>query len=737
MRQFSFFAIICLLQINSWAQNFKLISSDDSKVIVAHQLSKFNLVNQTINNQSYADFSHLSPIFLLEKGAPQIPIYSRNILIPATGNSEITITYDNYYELSNVSVLPSKGNLKRNVNPSEIPYEFGEVYNQNAFYPGKLAELSSPFIARDLRGQTITFFPFQYNPITKILRIYENLRVEVKNNPAIPSVNELNLKNAPKETKEFFKNQFLNGNVTGKYTPKEEEGEILIICPESMIAQAREIAAWKNQKGIKTHIVTTEITGKTTDNVKSYIANLYTDNPDLLYVLLVGDHADIPAYSYGTSGGEELYSDTYYAQLTGSDFYPELFVGRFSGNEAQVSTMIQRGMEYEKNPLAGDWMTQAIGLGSAEGTGIGDDGEQDWKHLRNIRSQLLGFGYSNVYEFYDGSQGQHDASGNPTPAMISTALNQGVGLFNYTGHGDLNICVSGNFTSTNINALTNQGKYPFVVSVACNNGTYIYGNCISEFWLRASKNDSPTGAIAACGSSILMAWAQPMQTQDEMTSIITESYATNRKTTLGGLFYNAQMSMLEKYPSNDGIEVMQTWVFFGDPSIQFRNKTTEQLTANHLAFVPITTSELSVYSNIENADVAVSRNNVLLGKGKIVGGVAEIQFPPLQNDSTLMVTVTKQNFKPYQGAVNVGNSNNTDKPLIYPNPSNSSIKVSFISDSKAIITLSDVSGKVVREYAVPIGVYETEIIKSDLSNGIYHLTYENSSNKWTQKVVFK
>lgn len=737
MRKISFLVIICLLQFSVWAQNFKLIASDESKVIVAHQLSKFKLTNQTTDNQTYADFSSLDPIFLLEKGAPQVPVYSRNILIPATGNSEITVTYDNYYELSNISILPSKGNLKRNVNPSEVPYEFGEVYNQNAFYPGKLAELSSPFIARDLRGQTITFFPFQYNPVTKILRIYENLRVEVKNKPNEPSVNEFKLKNTPKETKGLFKSQFLNGFAQEKYAPKEEDGELLLICPESMIAQAKEIAAWKNQKGIKTHIITTEITGKSTNNVKTYIADMYASNPDLLYVIFIGDHADIPAYSYGTSGGEELYSDTYYAQLTGSDYYPELFVGRLSGNETQVSTMIQRSMEYEKNPLAGDWMMRAIGLGSAEGTGIGDDGEQDWKHLRNIRTELTNFGYSVVHEFYDGSQGQNDEAGNPTPAMISSALNQGVGLFNYTGHGDLNICVSGNFTSTNINALTNQGKYPFVVSVACNNGTYIYGNCISEAWLRASKNDTPTGAIAACGSSILMAWAQPMQTQDEMTSILTEAYASNRKTTLGGLFYNAQMSMLEKYPSGDGIEVMQTWVFFGDPSIQFRNKTTQELTANHPAFVPISTSELSVYSNIEGADVAISRNNLLLGKGKIAGGVSNIQFPALQNDSTLLVTVTKQNFKSYQGEVNVGNSNNTEKPLIYPNPSNGSMKVSFVSTSEAIITLSDVTGKIVREYNVPIGVYETEINKSDLSSGIYNLTYENSSNKWTQKVIFK
>ena len=38
-----------------------------------------------------------------------------------------------------------------------------------------------------------------------------------------------------------------------------------------------------------------------------------------------------------------------------------------------------------------------------------------------------------------------DANGNPNPSVISNAVNNGVSLFNYTGHGDLNTCITGNF----------------------------------------------------------------------------------------------------------------------------------------------------------------------------------------------------------------------------------------------------------------------------------------------------
>ena len=124
---------------------------------------------------------------------------------------------------------------------------------------------------------------------------------------------------------------------------------------------------------------------------------------------------------------------------------------------------------------------------------------------------------------------------NPNPSVISNAVNNGVSLFNYTGHGDLNTCITGNFSSSHINSASNNGKYPFVVSVACNNGTFTSGTCISEVWQRASHLGSPTGAIAAAGSSILMSWAPPMATQDEIVDILVESYSDNQMHTIGAL----------------------------------------------------------------------------------------------------------------------------------------------------------------------------------------------------------
>ena len=42
--------------------------------------------------------------------------------------------------------------------------------------------------------------------------------------------------------------------------------------------------------------------------------------------------------------------------------------------------------------------------------------------------------------------------------MVSNAVNAGVGLFNYTGHGDQNTCITGNYNSTHINNASNNGS---------------------------------------------------------------------------------------------------------------------------------------------------------------------------------------------------------------------------------------------------------------------------------------
>ncbi len=715
------FAIfLSVFAFSSFAQDISLSASNArQKTLTLTNSLSLPAVKQ-INGVSYLDFSTLSKVQLMDAGAPALSVFRESITVPNSNPVEVNVVLGTFTEYTNINVLPSKGSLKRNVNPNDVPYFFGDVYQQNKFYPENPVTVSLPFTFRNKFGVNVSFVPFQYNPVTKVLRVYHSVSVSIAAETANSNEIEVRENDA---FQALYSQLFLDEN---GYAPMSDLGDMLVITPTNYQSLLTNFVNWKNESGIKTSVVTLAETGSSPTAIKAFIDNYYTQNPNLAYVLLIGDHQNLPTYSYGTSGAEEeFYSDSYYGQLAGDDFYPELMVGRLSGTVSQVPRIINKIINYETQPLAGTWMTNAIGIGSDEGSGYGDEGQADYEHLRAIGDQLMDFGYNTIYEFYQNYQGGGDEWGDPTPDMISAAINEGVGLLNYTGHGATQIMSTGNYANVHVNQLTNTGKNPFVVSVACNNGTFVGATSLCEAFLVASQGNNPTGAIAACGSSILMAWAEPMQTQDEMANLITKSNPSYTLNTLGGLFFNGQLSMLETYGNSPtAIEVMQTWVMFGDPTVSFRSTEFQEITANHELEVPAAGTTLTVTSNTEGAFAVLSQNNQILSSGLIANGSAALEVPILSNYNDLKITLTKPNTKPYRGTITVAaplsiGGNTTDEIAVFPNPVKDMLTIrSGQSSTNLSVIISDLNGRVVLERKLASAT-EQNIDVSMLSNGMY------------------
>jgi len=129
---------------------------------------------------------------ILKEGAPDLPVFSISLVIPDNGQMEVSVLNSKYTDYTNVMIAPSKGNVYRDINISDVPYHYGKEYQRNAFYPNATVDTRLPHIFRDYRGQTVLFQPFQYNPVTKVLRVYSEMTIELKQKTTANGVNELN-----------------------------------------------------------------------------------------------------------------------------------------------------------------------------------------------------------------------------------------------------------------------------------------------------------------------------------------------------------------------------------------------------------------------------------------------------------------------------------------------------------------------------------------------------------------
>lgn len=629
------------------------VHTQNDVITIDYSLEVFRMTPVMINDVEYTHITLGEEPNSLTAGAPDLPYVPRSIIIPDTGTLAVRVVAAQYTDYKNILVAPSKGNLLRSVNPDDVPYEFGAMYSKNAWYPSTIAELHEPYILRDFRGQVVAIYPFQYNPVEATLRFYTDITIEVyalENGGSI-DLGVKQLDRVDSDFKYIYERRFLNYD-TSRYTPVSEQGNMLVITYDAFYNAMIPFVNWKNFRGIPTEMVNVSTIGNA-NAIKTYIADYYNTN-GLTFVLLVGDAAQVPPYMYSGSASDP--SNTY---VVGSDHYPDLFIGRFSAeNLDHVMTQVQRSIEYERDPQPdAEWYKKGAGVASSQGPG--DDGEYDYQHIRNIRTQLLNYTYIHVDELYDGSQGGDDAPGNPTPAMVVTAVDNGRSIINYCGHGSSTSWGSSGFSNNNINTLVNDNMLPFVHSVACVNGAFPSTTCFAEAWMRATNNGEPTGAIGAFMSTVNQAWNPPMEGQDEFNNLLVQTYTDNIKTTLGGLTANGCMAMNDKYGSS-GTKETDYWTLFGDPSLEIRTDIPTAMTVQHPDYINygVTDFELDV-PGVPDALCAISKDSVLLGNGYTdASGHAIIEFfEPITAEDSVDLVVTGYNAIPYMTTLSVGEPN--------------------------------------------------------------------------------
>ena len=581
---------------------------------------------------------------ILEEGAPDLPLFAIPLAISDRDERAIKIQSADFVEFNNIEIAPSKGNFSREIDPASIAYRYGNVYRRDAFYPVSQALPGEPYILRDFRGQNVMVYPFAYNPVAKTLRVYTHLVLTLQktgdNGSNVKVRRKTNVMRLSPETDAMYSHRFINYRAMGsKYTFVADEGELLVVCPDQYMAAMQPLVDWKNQSGRPTTMVSlSEIGGNNETLIKDYINSLYT-NPEhnLAFVLLVGDYSDLTPHAM--NGGR---SDIWFGQLEGNDYYPEVFIGRFSAQSvADVEHQVAKVIYYERDVTANaNWLAKGIGIGSTEGAGSGHNGgESDYQHIEFIRDTLLHYTYAEVSQHYQGVGVGTNA------AMLSENFNNGAGICNYCNHGSVTSWYVGTFSNSHVNALVNDYKWPFIWSTACLNGKFDE-NCFAEAWMRATNNSTgvPTGAIGGMFSWTNQPWQPPMTGQDEMVDVLCEWRSADRfHHTLGGASLNGNMKILDLHPSDQGA-THNTWILFGDPSLLLRTDTPVPMNVTcQPEAILLGQTELRLSADVDYALATLSFDGHVLGSTPIVNGEGTLTFPDQTETGTALLVVTAFN----------------------------------------------------------------------------------------------
>ena len=628
------------------APQVKLVSSSEQQVVVDFSLSGFTMTRVSTPNGIQQVISVPKMATMLEAGAPDLPQFPVPAIIGNMAEMEVSVIKSAFIDYENVEVAPSKGNFSRQIDPESVPYTYGEMYSQNAFYPAAQAHLEMPYIIRDFRGQNIMVTPFCYNPVTKTLRVYHQLTLamnKVSDNGVNQKVATKSIHKVSPEMKATYERRFINYKENdAKYNFLEDRGELLIICADQFMAGMEEFIAWKNQSGRPTTMVSVSEAGGNSDTqIKNYINSIYS-NPErnLVFVLFVGDYEHITPHAVG---GER--SDTWFGQLEGNDRYEEVFIGRFSvQTDEHVANQVNKVLYYERDMPEGlTWVNKGLGIG-AIGAGSGHYGEDDYQHIDFIRDTLEHYTYEHVTELHGGGGGASQTS-------ISNTINEGVSIINYCNHGSETSWGVANYSNSNVNALVNDNMLPINWSVACLTGRFNYGGangaCFAEAWMRATNNSTgaPTGAIGGMFSWMSQPWIPPMYGQDEMVDVLCEWRSVDKfNHTFGAASVNGNMKVLDMSGSQ-GYDTHDTWILFGDPSMMVRtdNPVSMNVGLNPSAMMlGMTSLEVSA-ENTPYGIATLMMDGEIVASGTIEEGTATLNFSPLSNVGTATLTVIGYN----------------------------------------------------------------------------------------------
>ncbi|MCP4219953.1 MAG: hypothetical protein GY765_35305 [bacterium] len=503
------------------------VRADDSKLDVRLNVRGFFLSQYRQNGVTYDSLEIGKTNGDLPPGSPNLPAVRQYIYIPAGKKARLKITKGKPTTFENYRVNPVQ-QPQADVLTDELKVDAffvdNAVYKSNRIYPSQMVFLDP---VKNLRGHQVAMLhmcPFQYNPARQTLEVYGQMEVSIVFEGEARKVDQrLQAGVFDKYVTGFVLNPKALSDYKAVQSDNIEAGaELLIITAPEFLSAAASLKTHKDSMGLSTMVVTTETTGTTNTDIKSYIQNAYdTWSPAPSYLLLLGDAESIPTNyeSIHPYHGFHSGTDLYYTTLAGDDYEPDIFQGRISVNTlAEAEIVCNKIIAYESNPPTESWF-YANAIMAAYFQDHNGDGFADRRFARTseeVRDFLLKEGYNAERVYYtpasttptNYNNRQFGSGESVAPELLRTSgfawdgdawdinekLNRGAFLLMHRDHGgDRNF---GNahtgwgdpeYHEGHIALLNNGNQLPVVFSINCLTG-----------WFDAETDEVGTGYESFC-----------------------------------------------------------------------------------------------------------------------------------------------------------------------------------------------------------------------------------------------
>jgi len=641
-----------------------LLSSSPSGLTMSNEVGniKFSVVETEAGN--FAKIFIKNYVKSNEIGSPELPVRRKLIEVPYGARPVVKIiSYAvNEYSLADYGVSEQLFPLQPpQPKCGDMPdFAFNEAsYKKNEYSRNELVTVDVLGIMRDTRIARININPVEYNPVRNTIRVYENIRFEIKFEGA-----DFALTSSKKQ--QYFSPYFTNlfHGIINYSQPNGRENltiypvKYVIVSSRMFEGPLQDFIEWKTKKGFTVVTAYLDEIGGTKEEVKDYLQSLYEagteEDPAPSFVLFVGDIEQMPTWNNGNG-----VTDRNYCEYTG-DLFPEVFYGRFSAeNATQLHAYIDKTLQYEQYTMPDpSYLNEVVMIAGMDDTfgPIHGNGQINYGTINYFNADHGILSHTYLYP----ESGSSDAE-------IIANVSDGVAFANYTAHGWSGGWADPAFSISDIPGLQNQDKYGLLIGNCCSTSEY-QTTCFAEEIVRTPNK----GALGYIGGSNSTYWDE-----DYYFGVGVGAISGNpppyEETGLGNYdraFHDHGEEFGEWYTSMDqhvfagNLAVSESgssgeayyWDIYnlmGDPSTMIYYGVPDEMAVSHSNVAMVGQTLFSVDA-APYAYIGISMNGELHGASITdETGHADISIVPFETAGTADIVVTAQNYQPYIGAFSV------------------------------------------------------------------------------------